>query len=203
MEQYSDLRGAAEQNPQLDLAQVGTRIILPSSFTGSTRHMQATCQNALAVNRYFNSHADFFLTMTANPHWPEVQAALLPGQKPEDRPDIVCCVFHAKQEELMADIMKNDCFGKCVGISHSNEFQKHGLPHIHGIGYLAPESKLRSPEDINSLLSAEFPDPDTQPELFELVKKFMVYSPCGVHNPTAPCMDQETKKCSKNFPKPF
>ncbi len=96
MEQYSDLRGAAEQNPQLDLAQVGTRIILPSSFTGSTRHMQATCQDALAVNRYFNSCADFFLTMTANSHWPEVQAALLPGQKPEDRPDIVCHVFHAK-----------------------------------------------------------------------------------------------------------
>ncbi len=203
MEQYSDLRGAAEQNPQLDLAQVGTRIILPSSFTGSTRHMQATCQDALAVNCYFNSRADFFLTMTANPHWPEVQAALLPGQKPEDRPDIVCRVFHAKREELMADIMKNDCFGKCVGISHSNEFQKRGLPHTHGIGYLAPESKLRSPEDIDSLLSAEFPDPDTQPELFELVKKFMVHSPCGVHNPTAPCMDQETKKCSKNFPKPF
>ena len=103
----------------------------------------------------------------------------------------------------MSDIMKNDCFGKCVGISHSNEFQKHGLPHTHGIGYLAPESKLRSPEDINSLLSAEFPDPDTQPELFKLVKKFMVHSPCGVHNPTAPYMDQETKKCSKNFPKPF
>src|SRR6266498_5782481 len=49
MEQYSDLRGAAEQNPGLDLAQIGTRIILPSSFTGSTRHMQATCQDALAI----------------------------------------------------------------------------------------------------------------------------------------------------------
>src|SRR6266545_3447823 len=57
--------------------------------------------------------------------------------------------------------------------------------------------------NIDSLLSAEFPNPDTQPELLELVKKFMVHSPCGVHNPTAPCMDQETKKCSKNFPKPF
>ena len=96
MEQYSDLRGAVEQNPQLDLAQIGTRIILPFSFTGSTRHMQATCQDALAVNHYFNSRADFFLTMTANPHWPEVKAALLSGQKPEDHPDIICRVFHAK-----------------------------------------------------------------------------------------------------------
>ena len=96
IEQYSVLRGAVEQNPQLDLAQIGTRIILPSSFTGSTRYMQATCQNTLAINCYFNSRADFFLTITANPHWPEVKAALLSEQKPEDCPDIICHVFHAK-----------------------------------------------------------------------------------------------------------
>ncbi len=124
-------------------------------------------------------------------------------QKPEDRPDIVCRVFHAKGEELMRDITKNNCFGKCLGLSYSNEFQKRGLPHTHSVGYLDPESKLRSPEDIDSLLSAEFPDPDTQPELFELVKKFMVHNPCGVHNPNAPCMDPITGKCSKGFPKPF
>jgi len=50
----------------------------------------------------------------------------------------------------MNDIMKNDCFGKCVGITHSNKFQKHGLPHTHGIGYLSPESKLHTSEDIDS-----------------------------------------------------
>ena len=52
--------------------------------------------------------------------------------------------------------------------------------------FLKGEHKLRTPEDIDSLLSAEFPNEEEQPELFELVKKFMVYTPCGPANPTAP-----------------
>jgi hypothetical protein len=67
--------------------------------------------------------------------------------------------------------------------------------------FLHPNSKLRTPEDVDTLLSAEFPDEETEPELFELVKKHMVHTPCGANNPTAPCM--RDGKCSKGFPKPF
>ena len=67
--------------------------------------------------------------------------------------------------------------------------------------FLHPDDKLRTPEDIDSLLSAEFPDENKEPELFELVKKLMVHTPCGAHNPNAPCM--HNGKCSKGFPKPF
>jgi len=44
VDQYADLTAVVEQNPQLDLDQLGTRIILLSFFTGSTRHMQSICQ---------------------------------------------------------------------------------------------------------------------------------------------------------------
>ena len=196
-----DLNAAVEQNPQLDLDQVGTRIILPSSFTGSTRHMQGICQDGLAVH-HWTKGTDFFITMTANPHWPEIEAALLPGQRPEDRPDIICRVFHAKWNELIKDI-RGGCLGKCTGLIYSNEFQKRALPHTHNLASVDPADKLRTPEAVDSALSAEFPDPDTNPELFQLVKKFIVHGPCGIHNPNAPCMDPETKKCTKNFPKPF
>src|SRR5271156_4638515 len=67
--------------------------------------------------------------------------------------------------------------------------------------FLDPRDKLRTPEDIDSLLSAEFPDEEEEPELFDLVKKFMVHTPCGAQNPNAPCM--RNGKCSKGFPKPF
>lgn len=63
MDQYIDLTVVVEQNPQLDLDQVGTRIILPSSFTGSTRHMQGICQDGLAVNCWTKG-LDYFITMT-------------------------------------------------------------------------------------------------------------------------------------------
>jgi hypothetical protein len=43
-------------------------------------------------------------------------------------------------------------------------------------------SKLKTSEDIDSLLSAELPDSDTQPELYHLVVKYIVHGPCGVQN---------------------
>ena len=60
---------------------------------------------------------DIFLTMTANPNWPEIQEELLwevdpaPGanhqrrrQKASDRPDIVARVFELKENALLKEI---------------------------------------------------------------------------------------------------
>ena len=158
------------------------------------------CQDALAINRHFHG-TDFFLTMTANPNWPEIKEALLPGQAPQDRPDLVNRVFKAKVEALKADIFKKGYLGRAVAHVWTIEFQKHGLPHIHMIIFLDPNDKLHTSQDIDSVLSAELPYPDQEPELFELVTKFMVHTPCGPANPDAPCM--KNGKCSKGFPKPF
>ena len=81
------------------------------------------------------------------------------------------------------------------------EFQKCGLSHIHMIIFLDPNDKLCTPQDIDSVLSAELSDPDQEPELFELVTKFMLHTPGGPANPDAPCM--KNGKCSKGFPKSF
>jgi len=158
------------------------------------------CQDAFAINRYFHG-ADLFLTMTANPNWPEIKEALLPGQSAADHPDLVVHVYRAKVEELKKDIFKNGFLGQAVARVWTTEFQKRGLPHIHMIIFLIPADKLHTPEDIDTLLSAEFPDEDEEPELLELVKKFMVHTPCGPENSNAPCM--KNSKCSKGFPKPF
>ena len=158
------------------------------------------CQDALAINRHFRG-ADLFLTMAANPNWPEIKEALLPGQISADRPDLVDCVFHSKVQALKDDLFTNGYLGRTVACVWIIEFQKHGLPQIHMIIFLHPNDKLWTLEDIDSLLSAEFLDKDEEPELFELVKKLMVHTPCGAHNPNAPCMCN--RKCSKGFLKPF
>jgi hypothetical protein len=197
---YSGLADTVAADPGVNGRNIGMRTILPSSFTGSTRFMIQNLQDALAINRHFGG-ADLFLTMTADPNWPEIKAELLPGQTAADRPDLVARVFKAKRDQLIKDIFRNGMLGKAVARVDTTEFQKRNLPHIHMIIFFARESKLRTPEDVDSLLSAEFPDPDLQPELYAFVAKFMVHGPCGEHNPHAPCM--ENGKCSKNFPKPF
>ena len=194
------LTDAVAINANAEGSEVGQRIILPSSFSGSTRYMIQNCQDALAINRYYHG-ADLFLTATANPHWPEIEDALLDGQSPHDRPDLICRVFRLKMQQLIDDIYKNGIFGRTVARVYTVEFQKRGLPHIHMVIFFHPDHKLRTPEDVDSLLSAEFPDENEQPELFDLVKRFMVHTPCGQehNNPDAPCMVKD--KCSKSFPK--
>jgi len=108
-----------------------------------------------------------------------------------------CCVFKAKLNALIKDIT-NGVLGDINAYCYTIEFQKRGLPHAHIIVFLKPHAKLKTPAEIDSLLSSEFPEDN--PELLELIKKLMVHGPCA-GNIRAPCMVDE--KCSKGFPKPF
>jgi hypothetical protein len=49
---------------------------------------------------------DLFLTVTCNPHWREITASFLHGQKPQDRPDIVARVFKQKLNAIIEDLKK-------------------------------------------------------------------------------------------------
>jgi len=54
------------------------------------------------------------------------------------------------------------------------EFQKRGLPHAHILIILASEDKLRSPDQYDKLISAELPDKDADPELWEIVTRYVM-----------------------------
>ncbi|PIC11538.1 hypothetical protein B9Z55_029018 [Caenorhabditis nigoni] len=64
--------------------------------------------------------------MTCNPRWKEIQEALLPGQEPVDRPDIVSRVFKLKLEELKKDLFVKNIFGEVAAWIYVIEFQKRG-----------------------------------------------------------------------------
>ena len=65
----------------------------------------------MAINHHFHG-ADLFLTMTADPNWPEITEALLPGQTTADCPNLVVRVFHAKAEEIQDDLFKHGYLGQ-------------------------------------------------------------------------------------------
>ena len=75
---YQGLRDLArgDRAENMDLANHGQRIILPSTHIGSERHMLQLFQDSMAICREFRK-PDLFITMTANPNWPEITAALL------------------------------------------------------------------------------------------------------------------------------
>ena len=92
--------------------------------------MNVKYQDGMAICREHHK-PDFFITMTCNPNWPEIQNELLPGQTPQDRPDLITRVFKLKKDQLMHDIVKGELFGKVVAHMYVIEWQKRGLPHCH------------------------------------------------------------------------
>lgn len=107
----SGLEEAMEKG-DVDSASVGTRIVLPSSFTGGRRYMFNNCQDAMAICKHVG-YPDLFITVTCNPKWLEIQRCVSEkGLNAYDRPDISCRVFHIKVKQLMRDLRKGQYFGK-------------------------------------------------------------------------------------------
>ncbi|CAH1390258.1 unnamed protein product [Nezara viridula] len=80
-------------------------------------------------------------------------------------------------------------------------YKKRGLPHAHMLLILRNIDKLREIEDVDALVSAEIPDPQTNSRLYNIVKNCMIHGPCGTINPKSPCMEDE--HCTRRFPKEF
>ncbi|OMO80354.1 DNA helicase PIF1, ATP-dependent [Corchorus olitorius] len=133
---------------------------------------------------------DLFITYTCNPNWDEIKKALLPGDKPEDRPDIVARVFKLKLDALLDDLMKYHHFGKAKAVTYNVEFQKRGLPHVHILLWLENSAQFRNPATIDKYISAEIPDPNLDYIGYDAVTAYMVHGPCGFANPNAPCMEK-------------
>ncbi|XP_044575237.1 uncharacterized protein LOC123259041 [Cotesia glomerata] len=194
-EEYIHLRDAINNNA--DVAEIGNHVILPSSYVGSPRHMQEFIQDALTFVREYGRPC-LFITFTCNPKWPEITSLLLPGQNAIHRHDITARVFRQKLKSLISFIIKSHVFGPTRCWMYSVEWQKRGLPHAHILVWFI--DKIR-PEEIDSIISAEIPDPSTDQLLFDIVTTNMIHGPCGTLNSSSPCMADG--KCTKNFPKDF
>ncbi|ONM20919.1 hypothetical protein ZEAMMB73_Zm00001d005363 [Zea mays] len=179
---------------------IGKRTVLSTSFIGGPRDMRRRYMDAMALVRKFGK-PDIFLTMTCNPNWDEIRRELLPGQTPQDRPDLVVRVFHAKLQELKHRLTKQDILGKVRAYVYVVEFQKRGLPHAHFLLIMQRKYKLTCPEQYDLLISAEIPS-NKYPELRKMVIKHMMHGPCGSLNPNCPCT-KGRKSCKNHYPRPF
>ncbi|XP_076301721.1 uncharacterized protein LOC143219730 [Lasioglossum baleicum] len=193
---YIHLRDAIERQ-DVDVEQLGQKVVLPSSFTGGPRYMHERTQDAMTYVRQYG-RPDLFITFTCNPRWKDITDMLLPGQKSHDRHDIIARVFHLKVKKMMVLLTKGNLFGAMQCFIYSVEWQKRGLPHIHILLWL---QQRITPDKIDNVIRAEIPDPEQDPLLYDIVKSNMIHGPCGSLNHKSPCM--KDGRCSKRYPRPL
>ena len=165
--------------------------------------MQMNYQDALTIVRE-HGRPDYFVTITANPAWPEIAENLAPGDHAVNRPDLVARVFRLKLKALLQDFVQHGVLGQVVAHCWTIEFQKRGLPHAHILLVMHARDKPRTPADVDRAVSAELPDDGDpgQAELFDTVSSLLMHGPCGALSPKKPCMNDQGV-CSKGFPKDF
>ncbi|UYV67664.1 hypothetical protein LAZ67_5001520 [Cordylochernes scorpioides] len=194
-DQYIHLRDAIANDGAAAAANIGQMVILPASYAGSPRHMHEYAQDAMTYVRTYG-RPDLFLTFTCNPAWAEIKNLLLPGQQSSHRHDLTARVFKQKLKCFIDLIVKNHIYGPTRCWMYSIEWQKRGTPHAHILIWL--EEKIL-PTQIDNIISAELPDPQEDPELYQIIKKYMIHGPCGAQNPHSPCI--KDGKCTKKYPR--
>ena len=79
------------------------------------------------------------------------------------------------------------------------------IPHVHILLILKNQrDKPRIGAHVDRIISAEVPDKNTDPVLYEAVVKHMIHGPCGTMNPQCPSMKTEKcpGKCFRAYPFP-
>ena len=155
---YRDVRRA-----DVDVHGAGRPSCMPSSVPGSKKFLNNLIANGVARTTR-RGNPTFFVTITANPAWPEVKNALLPGQTVGERPDLVARVFALKLLAFKRDLAAGTFWGgqKQAYYMQVIEFQKRGLPHAH-IAIRIQGSQPVHPDKIDPIVSATMP-PAHKPE---------------------------------------
>ena len=93
-------------------------IFLPSTITGSPRHMPEYTKDALTyVCKY--GKPDLFITFTFNPKWNEIHVHLRDNQSPTDRHDIGTSI-QLKLLKLIKLLRNQSIFGRTKMLSLYN-----------------------------------------------------------------------------------
>lgn len=144
--------------------------------------------------------------MTCNPKWLDIEDACTIQYEGKNikkdycfRPDIISRCFQFRIKHLIKLLMKDQIFGKALAYVATIEFQKRGLPHLHLLLILSKKDKQRLIDNVDDFISAEIPDKDEDPILYNLVKENMMHGPCGEDDPNCYCMIDG--KCRFGFPK--
>jgi hypothetical protein len=120
--QFQSLFDHLQRDDAPNLASLGRPVILPSSFVGSPRFYQQLFLDAMTLPLRYHK-PDLFITMTCNPCWPEIAAAIPAGSHWRHHPDIVARVFMLKFYSMLQEITVTEIFGPVLAFVWRIEWQ--------------------------------------------------------------------------------
>ena len=179
-------------------------ISMPTSFERGMPARAQLLNDTLSIYAKYGK-ADYFLTMTCNPMWEEIQSNLLQNETALDRPDLVHRVFDLKVKELVKDIRKKNVLGENIAMVMVTEYQKRGLPHCHAILWNNKKTSPKDPFNVDHVVHAEIPNHETHPKLYKAVSEYVMHTDC-LRNRASPCLQRGKDgkcHCKSNFPKDF
>ncbi|TKS65455.1 ATP-dependent DNA helicase PIF1 [Collichthys lucidus] len=159
---------------------------------------------------------------TAEMRWPEVIEAIKSQQGEEvnfdeldwvtkceilrSNPVTTMRMFDKRVEALYRDLILSPAepLGKVVDYFYRLEFQHRGSPHIHCLLWVDGAPVFEEDGDqticdfVSKYISAQLPDPDTQPELYKKVTEVQIHS----KNHSRTCFKSASSGCRFGFPKP-
>lgn len=105
-------------------------------------------------------------------------------------------MFHFRLAELLDDVTKQGILGQVAAHVYVIEFQKRGLPHAHILLWFQDGWRMHTPEQYDTIIRAEIPDTNLEPELHDLVVQHMLHNRCDTACPSNraawPCCNNTT-----------
>ncbi len=98
-------------------------------------------------------------------------------------------MFKIKLKELINDIHKKHILGHTIARIYVIEFQKRGLSHAHILIFFTEDYKPHMVKDVDHMISAKLLNPETNRLAHKTVVRCMMFGPCGIAFPNAPCME--------------
>ncbi|XP_078786332.1 uncharacterized protein LOC144981283 isoform X1 [Oryzias latipes] len=189
---------------------------------GTPAYWHKTTRDLYAMIRQLGTPTFFCTFSAAEMRWPEVITAVKRQQGEQvdfealdwsekceilrSNPVCVMRLFDKRVECLFRDLLCSDAqpLGKVIDFFYRVEFQHRGSPHIHMMLWIdqAPQVEVNSDQTVcdfvDRYISAQLPDPNTQPELYKKVTEVQKHS----RNHTRTCFKSVNSGCRFGFPKP-
>ena len=189
---------------------------------GTPAYWEKTTRDLFAMIRQLGTPTFFCTFSAAEMRWPEVIEAIK-GQQGEEvnfdeldwsakcdilrsNPVTTMRMFDKRVEALYRDLILSPAqpLGNVKDFFWRLEFQNRGSPHIHCLLWVENAPVFEEDDDltvcnfVSKYITAQLPDPRTQPELYKKVTEVQIHS----KNHSRTCFKGRSSGCRFGFPKP-